>query len=484
MSATLILIIFVLYTLILFSIAFFTSKKAKTDSFFVGERKMSWPIVAYGMIGASLSGVTFISIPGDVQNSFMSYLLVVLGNLVGYFVIAYLLLPIYYKMNLTTIYTYLSNRFGTFSHKTSSIFFILSKIFGAAGRLFLVAFVLHTFVFSAFNIPFWITASLFIGLIICYTYKGGIKTIVWTDTLQTTFMIASLIICFIMIAKSLNISSTNLIGRVFDHQYSQIIISDVNSRYFFLKQFLSGIFMAIAFNGLDQDMMQKNLSCKDIKSAQKNIISMSITMLPVVFLFLILGVSLYIFADYHSINLPHKTDEVFPLIMLQHLGPAAAVVFLIGLVSAAYSSGDSALTSLTTSFCVDFLDFEGKNKNLPEEDKKRKRIKVHVTFAIIMIFIMLLFKQLSNQSIITTIFDIAGYTYGPLLGLFSVGIFTKIQLKDRYVPIVAILAPTLCFILTYISKTYWGYTFGFEKIILNALLTIIGLLMIRKTSQR
>ncbi len=383
-------------------------------------------------------------------------------------------------MKLTTIYTYLKERFGNVSYKTGSMFFIMSKLFGAAGRLFLVAFVLHTFVFQAINVPFFVTALIFIGLIIFYTYKGGIKTIVWTDTLQTTFMIASLVLCFVFIAKSMNISALSLFSDVSNHTYSKVFITDVNSRYFFLKQFLSGIFMAIAFNGLDQDMMQKNLSCKNLRSAQKNMISMSIVMLPVVLLFMILGVALYIFSEYNGLAIPAQTDKVFPEIMLHHLGPVAAIVFLLGLVSAAYSSGDSALAALTTSFCVDFLGFETSRKSLPEEAKKKLRIKVHFSFAIIMVLLMMVFKSLNNQSIITTIFDIAGYTYGPLLGLFAIGVFSKMKVKDKYVPVVAIAAPVICYILSYVSKTYWGYAFGFEKILINGLLTVIGLLLIRR----
>ena len=454
MPTWLILIAFLSFTIALFVVSYFTSKKAKTDTFFVGERKMPWPLVAYGMIGASLSGVTFISIPGDVYNSHMSYLMVVFGNMIGYLVIAYVLLPIYYKMHVTTIYTYLQQRYGNISYRTGSTFFIISKLLGAGGRLYLVAFVLHTFIFKEWNMPFVLTAVIFIGLIMFYTYRGGIKTVIWTDTLQTTFMILSLILCFVFIAKLLNISFGGLLRQVFDHPYSELIITDVSSRYYFMKQFFSGIFITIAMNGLDQDMMQKNLSCRNLKSAQKNIISMSLTMIPA------------------------STDQLFPEIMLHHLGPVAGIVFLIGLISAAYSSGDGALTALTTSFCVDFLGFEGKRANLPESEKKKLRTKVHFSFAFIMILLMLAFKALNNQSIITTIFDIAGYTYGPLLGLFAFGLCSKSKLRDKYVPVVAILAPVITYIVCYISPRYWNYSFGFEKILFNGALTVIGLICI------
>lgn len=478
MPTWLILIAFLSFTIALFVVSYFTSKKAKTDTFFVGERKMPWPLVAYGMIGASLSGVTFISIPGDVYNSHMSYLMVVFGNMIGYLVIAYVLLPIYYKMHVTTIYTYLQQRYGNISYRTGSTFFIISKLLGAGGRLYLVAFVLHTFIFKEWNMPFVLTAVIFIGLIMFYTYRGGIKTVIWTDTLQTTFMILSLVLCFVFIAKLLNISFGGLLRQVFDHPYSELIITDVGSRYYFMKQFFSGIFITIAMNGLDQDMMQKNLSCRNLKSAQKNIISMSLTMIPVVALFLILGVALYIMAESQGIPIPASTDQLFPEIMLHHLGPVAGIVFLIGLISAAYSSGDGALTALTTSFCVDFLGFEGERANLPESAKKKLRTKVHFSFAFIMILLMLAFKALNNQSIITTIFDIAGYTYGPLLGLFAFGLCSRSKLRDKYVPIVAILAPVITYIVCYISPRYWNYSFGFEKILLNGAMTVIGLICI------
>ena len=481
MSTQLILIAFLSFTLLLFIVSVLTSKRAKNDTFFIGERKMSWPVVAYGMIGASLSGVTFISIPGDVYNSHFAYMMVVFGYLVGYAVIAFVLLPIFYKMRVTTIYTYLQKRYGNVSYRTGSSFFIISKLLGAAGRLFLVAYVLHVFIFQQWNIPFWITTVFFIGLILAYTFKGGLKTVVWTDTLQTTFMILSLILCFYFIAQSMDLSFSSLFHRVFQHPYSKMIITDWGSRYNFVKQFIGGAFIAMTMTGLDQDMMQKNLSCKDLKSSQKNVMLMSLTMMPVIFLFLIMGVALYIFAETNGIVIVKgQTDQVFPEIMLHYLGPVAGIVFLIGLISAAYSSGDGALTALTTSFCIDFLDFDGKRANLSETAKKRIRMIVHFSFAIIMIVLMLLFKALNNNAIITTIFDIAGYTYGPLLGLFAIGIFTKIQLNDKYVPIVAIIAPVIGFILSYYSPKWFGYSFGFEKILINGALTAFGLWLIRK----
>ena len=481
MSTELILTSFLLFTFLLFVVSFLTSRRAGNDTFFTGERKMSWIVVAYGMIGATLSGVTFISIPGDVYNSYFSYLMVVIGYLAGYAVIAFVLLPVFYKLRVTTIYTYLKHRYGLTSYKTGSYFFIISKLFGAAGRLFLVAYVLHNFIFEAMNVPFVITAILFIALIMIYTFRAGIKTVVWTDTLQTTFMILSLILSFYFISKSLNVSFAQLINKVFNHDYSKMVITDWHSRYNFLKQFIGGAFIAMTMTGLDQDMMQKNLSCKDLKSAQKNVVTMSLTMVPVILMFLILGVALYIFADANAIPVVKgQTDNLFPSVMLKHLGGFAGIFFLIGLISAAYSSGDGALTSLTTTFCIDILDFDGKRSSLSENKKKNLRTMVHFSFAFLMIIIMLIFKKLNNNAIITTIFDIAGYTYGPLLGLFALGLFSKINLNDRLVPLIAILAPIGCYILGYVFQRYFNYAFGFEKILINGLLTTIGLLMIRK----
>ena len=474
MSTSLIFICFLAYTLMIFAISFITSRKAKNESYFIGERKSSWPIVAYGMIGASLSGVTFISIPGDVYNSGFSYMMVAFGYLLGYAIIATVLLPIYYKLKLTTIYTYLQQRFGSVSYHTGSTFFILSKMLGAAGRLFLVAYVMQKFVFDAWNVPFILTATIFVAFIVLYTFKGGIKTIIWTDTLQTTFMILSLIVCFFIIIKTLNTNFSDMVSQIFQHEYSKMIVTDWNSRLHYLKQFFGGAFIAVTMTGLDQDMMQKNLSCRNLKSAQKNMFLMSSCLIPVNFLFLVMGIGLYIFANSQGIAIPAQTDELFPLIMLKHLGPVAGVVFLIGLISAAYSSGDGALTALTTSFCIDFLGFDGKRKNLSEEKKKSIRIKVHFTFAALMVLLIVLFNKLNDNSIITTIFMIAGYTYGPLLGLFALGIFTKIDINDKYVPVVAIVAPVLCYLLNRI------FPFGFALIIVNGALTFLGLLLISK----
>lgn len=478
MSPKLIFIAFAAFTLLLFLISFITSRNAKNETYFIGERKSPWFVVAYGMIGACLSGVTFISIPGDVYWSSFSYMMVVFGYILGYVVIAYVLLPVFYGHKVTTIYTYLQQRFGNTSYKVGSSFFLVSKLFGAAGRLFLVVFVLQNFIFDQWNIPFWVTAFFFILLVVLYTFKGGVKTVIWTDTLQTTFMIASLIICFVLIMRSLDLTFSQMIKQVFNHEYSTLIIKDWASPKHYLKQFFGGAFIAMTMTGLDQDMMQKNLSCKNLKDSQKNVMTLSFILIPVNFLFLVLGISLYIFAASRGIEIPVvngelKTDLLFPTIMLNHLTPVAVIVFLIGLISAAYSSGDGAITALTTSFCIDFLGFETKNKDLPTKQKEKIRMLVHFAFAILIILLILIFNKINDTSVINTIFIIAGYTYGPLLGLFTLGLFTKIKFKENLVPVVTILAPIVCYLLSL------KFNFGFATVIVNGLLTIIGLLLIR-----
>lgn len=477
MSPKLIFIAFAAFTLLLFLISFITSRNAKNETYFIGERKSPWFVVAYGMIGACLSGVTFISIPGDVYWSSFSYMMVVFGYILGYVVIAYVLLPVFYGHKVTTIYTYLQQRFGNTSYKVGSSFFLVSKLFGAAGRLFLVVFVLQNFIFDQWNIPFWVTAFFFILLVVLYTFKGGVKTVIWTDTLQTTFMIISLILCFILIIKELNVSFSEMMTQVFNHEYSKMIITDISSPKHYLKQFFGGAFIAMTMTGLDQDMMQKNLSCKNLKDSQKNVMTLSFILIPVNFLFLVLGISLYIFAASKGIEIPVvngelKTDLLFPTIMINHLSPVAVIVFLIGLISAAYSSGDGAITALTTSFCIDFLGFETTNKNLPAKRKQKIRILVHFAFAALIIFLILIFNKINDTSVINTIFIIAGYTYGPLLGLFTLGLFTKVKFKEKLVPVVTLAAPIICYLLSL------KFNFGFTTVIVNGVITILGLLLI------
>jgi Na+/proline symporter len=479
MNPLTILLIFSVYTSLLFVIAWFTSRRSNNETYFIGNRQSPWFVVAYGMIGASLSGVTFISIPGDVATSHLSYMMIVIGYLLGYAVIAQVLLPLYYNLNLTSIYSYLETRFGFFSYKTGAFFFILSRSIGASFRVYLVVNVLQLFVFDAWNIPFVVTVVLFMGLIILYSFRGGIKTIVWTDTLQTTFMITAVAVTILMISKEMNLSLGALIQAAADSEYSQMIITDWAHRHHFLKQFFAGAFIAIVMTGLDQDMMQKNLSCRNLRDAQKNIYLMSWALVPVNLLFLFLGLVLYLYAAANQVVIPGTTDNLFPVIALQHLGPAAGIVFFIGLVAAAYSSADGSLTSLTTSFSVDFLGLK-KNELLSEQRKIQIRKRVHFIMAVLLIIMILIFRSISDQSVIQKLFTIAGYTYGPLLGLYSFGLFTKFAVKDKWVPVIAVLSPVICWVLSANSEQYlWGYRFGFELLILNGMITFLGLLILR-----
>ncbi len=432
------------------------------------------------MIGASLSGVTFMSVPGWVGTTQFSYMMVVFGYLFGYFVIATVLMPLYYKLNLTSIYSYLETRFGFWSYKTGSFYFLLSRTIGASFRMFLVVNVLQIFVFDAWNIPFSMTVLIFIILILLYTFKGGIKTIIWTDTVQTTFMLLSLVLSIFLIIREMGTDFSTMFQTVIDSNYSKMVYTDWQDKRFILKQLLSGAFIAIVMTGLDQEMMQKNLSCRSLKDAQKNMFSFSISLVFANFLFLFLGAILYIFATYEGITLPERSDDLFPVIAINHLGPLAGIVFLIGLISAAYPSADGALTSLTTSFSIDFL---GMNKKSDWSEKKKEKIRytVHIGFALLLLMVIILFRTINNQAVIDKLFTVAGYTYGPLLGLYAFGMFTRFQVKDRYVPVVAILSPVICyFISDYSTVLFNGYKFGFELLILNGMITFVGLLIVRR----
>ena len=476
MSPITILLFIVAYFLVLVLVAHFTSKGANNDAFFTGSHQSPWYLVAFGMIGASLSGVTFISVPGWVATSEFSYMQMVLGYFVGYAVIATVLMPLYYRMNLTSIYTYLEERFGVYSYKTGASFFLLSRIIGAAFRLFLVAQTLQYLVFDTWEIPFWVTVAITILLIWLYTFKGGIKTIVWTDTLQTLFMLIAVGITIYYISDQLDLSLSGVWNEVENSKYSRIFFfDDWNDKRHFVKQFLSGAFLAIVMTGLDQDMMQKNLSCKNIKEGQKNMFSFSIVLIVVNFVFLVLGALLFIYANKNGIAIPEKTDNLFPEIAIHHLNSVAGVFFILGLVAAAYSSADSALTALTTSVCVDFLDI----KNKKEELKTVLRKRVHVIVSLVLFVVILIFSGINKASVISDIFKAATYTYGPLLGMYAFGLMTKRNVIDKLVPIVAIASPIICFVLNIYSETIFnGYKFGFEILILNGAITFIGLLML------
>lgn len=472
-----ILICFASYSALLFIIAYFSGKQSNNNSFFLGNRNSPWYVVAYGMIGASLSGVTFISVPGLVSQSHFSYMTIVLGYLVGYAVIAQILLPLYYRWQLTSIYTYLHKRFGAAAYTTGASFFLLSRIIGASFRMFLIIFVLQSFVFNAFGIPLWLTVIAFLSLILLYTYRAGIKTIIWTDTLQTTLMLVSVALSIYYISKGLDMSIGELWQAVQAKGWTQMIVTDIRSPRFFVKELISGAFIAIVMTGLDQDMMQKNLSCRSLKEAQKNMYWMSASLVPVNLMFLSLGAMLAYYAHSKGIVITGTSDQLFPTIALQHLGLGAGLVFIIGLIASAYSSADSALTSLTTSFCIDILHID-KKQNPQQQERSRKW--VHIAMASVLGIVIILYSLINNQAIINKLFTIAGFTYGPLLGLYSFGIFTKYKVKDKWVPLIAILSPILSyFIKLYTPILFNGYQFGFELLIINGLLVFLGLLLIR-----
>jgi len=489
MSSTIILICVLVYSLLLFAITWWTSRGANNESYYVGNRSSKWYLVAYGMIGASLSGVTFISVPGAVGTSQFGYLQVVLGYLIGYGVIAYVLLPVYYRLNLTSIYSYLQQRFGESSYKTGAFFFIISRVVGAAFRMYIVVNVLQLFVFDAMGVPFFVTVTVFIILILLYTYQGGVKTIVYTDTLQTTFMLLSVILSIVFIMQEMHLGFSDVYHKVAESQYSQTFFGDWQLKSFFPKQFFGGMFIAIAMTGLDQEMMQKNISCKTLKDAQKNVITFSAILLVVNIMFLVLGALLYIYANANSIPLMADangkvvSDSVFPNIALHYFGPVSAIFFIIGLISAAYPSADGALTALTSVFCLDFLGLKN-NATKTEAEKTKIRQRVHIGFAALLFGVIMVFKLVNNDAVVNNLFTWAGYTYGPLLGLYAFGLFTKKQIHDRWVPLICILSPVLCiFINEYSKELFNGYKFGFEMIILNGLFTFIGLWVITIPSQ-
>ncbi len=478
MSPQAIIITIIIYFAILFAISFITSKKAGNKTFFIGNKTSPWFIVAFGMIGASLSGVTFISVPGWVGSQDFSYMQMVLGYFFGYLVVANILMPVYYKLNLISIYSYLEKRFGFWSYKSGAFYFLLSRTIGAAFRLFLVANVLQITVFNHWNIPFYITVLTTIALIWLYTFRGGIKTIIWTDTLQTAFMLIAVGFTIYYISKNLNLNFGNLFDTIKNSEYSQIFnFSDYKSGNFFFKQFFAGMFITIVMTGLDQDMMQKNLSCRNIGEAKKNMLWFSIVLIFVNLVFLSLGALLFIFAHKNGIQIPEHSDDLFPVIATsKYLPPVVSLFFILGLIAAAYSSADSALTSLTTSFSIDFLNID-KIKDTETSHKIRKII--HLAFSVILFLVIMIFSLINDESVISSLFKAAGFTYGPLLGLYSFGLFTKLKIKDKFVPLIVLLSPIISYIIYKNSANwFWGYKFGFEILILNGLLTFLGLLII------
>lgn len=477
MTPILIISCIAIYFSILLLISWYTSRNANQQSYFIGNRQSAWYLVAFGLIGDSLSGVTFVSVPGAVYNQQFGYMQLVLGYLLGYLVIAKVLLPLYYRLELTSIYSYLGTRFGSNSQKTGSFFFLLSRLIGAAFRLYISATVLQLFIFDAWGIPFWLTVSVVIALILLYTYRGGIKTLVWTDTLQSGFLLLGVILSIVAIANALDLNFMGIVQTVKESPYSQVFFWDWQPKSNFFKQFFSGAFIAIVMTGLDQNMMQKNLSCKSLGEAQKNIYWFSFVLIFVNLFFVSLGALLYAYAAKMGIELPTKTDQLFPLLALNHLGVFAAIVFVLGITAATFSSADSVLTTLTTSFCIDFL---GQNPDIENTKSKNTRHLVHVAFAILLLIVIIIFQKINNDAVINSVFTAAGYTYGPLLGLFGLGLFTKISVKDPWVPVICVISPIVVWILDKNSVNWLGgYKFGFELLMLNGLITFIGLMMIR-----
>ena len=472
------------YFALLVGISFVTGKEDTNADFFTANRTSPWYIVAFGMVGASLSGVTFISVPGWIEASKFSYFQVVLGYGFGYFVVAYVLLPVYYRNKVTSIYEYLNSRFGPNSHQAGALFFFISRVLGASFRLFLVAIVMQQFIFDAWNVPFEVTVILSVLLIWVYTQKGGIKTIVWTDTLQTTLMILAVFLSIAYINHALGWSFFDFLNSQELTQYNKVFVTDsFLSRSHFLKSFIGGAFITICMTGLDQDMMQKNLSCKNLGDAQKNMIVFSVVLVIVTGLFMLLGALLFIYAKKEGIAIPlmdgqAKTDLLFPEIALNgNLGIGVAITFILGLIAAAYSSADSALTSLTTSFCVDFLRLE--EKEVSQQKKIRKQ--VHVAMSVLLILVVIAFKYILDRNVIDGLLTVAGYTYGPLLGLFAFGIFTSYQIKDRWVWPVVMIAVIITSMLGSIDASSIGeYQIGYELLPLNGLFTFIGLILIRR----
>lgn len=477
MSPILVFSVIAGYFILLMIIAHFTAKNSDAESFFTANRQSPWYLVAFGMIGASLSGVTFISVPGEVGNSHWAYFQMVLGYLLGYLVIATVLLPLYYKLNLVSIYQYLNTRFGRNAYKTGAFFFLISRVVGASFRLFIVATVLQIAFFDAFNIPFSVSVFVTIALIWLYTFKGGIKTIVWTDTLQTLFMLLAVGISISIISSQLHLSFGDLFQILQSSKLSDTFIWAWDAPKNFFKQFFAGAFIAIVMTGLDQDMMQKNLTCRSLEDAQKNVFWFSIVLIFANLLFLSLGVLLYHFVEVNGIDLTQTTDGLYPYLALNHFGLLGGVVFLLGVTAAAYSSADSALTALTTSFYIDFLDKD------PATSDSKNRILVHFGFSVLIFLVILVFDAINDDSVINSVFRVAGYTYGPLLGLYAFGLFTNRAIKDRWVPAVCILAPVLTYIINE-NAVQWlgGYRFGFELLLVNGLLTFIGLALLTKKS--
>jgi Na+/proline symporter len=476
MSPLLLFSFVVAYFLLLLTVAWYTGRNSNNESFFIGNKNSNWVLVAFGMVGTSLSGVTFVSVPGAVAKESFAYFQITLGYLIGYLGIAYILLPLYYRLNLTSIYNYLHNRLGFTSYKTGAGFFILSRILGATARLYLVVNILQDAILNSFHVPFWATTLIILAMILLYTYEGGVKTIVWTDTLQTTCMLLGLVICVFYILSQLHMGFGDSLQAMGEKGYSKIFFTDPNSKLFFLKQILAGAFITITMTGMDQEMMQKNISVKTLKDSQKNVISMSLVLMLVILIFLFLGGLLYLYAN--QLNLPVAGDKLFPTIALEHMPPFVSVIFIIALISALFPSADGAITALTSTFCIDIIGMQ-RRTDMDDVVKKKTRQRVHLAFALIFLLFVMMFKWINDSSMIGLLLKVATFTYGPLLGLFTFGIITKRTVTDRLVPYVCVAAPVICFLLDRFQKQLFGsFELGLELLIINGALTFIGLWLV------
>jgi Na+/proline symporter len=481
MTPGLVLTIIIIYFSVLICIAVVTSRGADTHTFFTANRQSPWYLVAFGMIGSSLSGVTFISVPGNVGKIGFGYFQIVLGYLVGYWVIIGVLMPLYYRLNLISIYTYLEKRFSFWSYKTGAFFFIVSRTIGSALRLYLAATVLQLFLFDAWHVPFFITVATTLVLIWVYTFRGGVKTIVYTDAFQTIFLVSAVCITVWQISSEMGWSFSEMVSNIETSKYARMFYFDnPKETTYFWKYFIGGAFITITMTGMDQEIMQKNLTCKTLGDAQKNMFWFSLTLVVVNLLFLTLGALLYMYANANGIAIPTTTDDLYPQMALNNFGLIVGVFFLLGITASSYASADAALAGLTTSFCIDFLNFKDK----PEEVKKRQKFMVHLGFSLLFLLIIVIFREINERSVIDAVLGIATYTYGPLLGLFSFGLFTRLKVRDHLVPAICVLSPLLSWLISSNSvQIFNGYKIGLEILVINGLITFLGLLLISKPSE-
>lgn len=498
MSATLLFSFVIGYFILLLLVAWYTSRNSNNESFFIGNRNSNWMLVAFGMIGTTLSGVTFVSVPGGVGKESFAYFQILVGYLIGYFAIAFVLLPLYYRMNLTSIYNYLSSRLGFQSYKTGASFFILSRTLGATARLYLVVKILQDAILSSFGVPFWVTTLIILIMILIYTYEGGVKTIVFTDTLQTTFMLTGLVVCVVYILNAMHMNIGSAISEMADKGYSKILFTNPDNKLFFVKQILAGAFITITMTGMDQEMMQKNISVRTLKGSQKNVVTLSLILTVVILLFLVLGGLLFMYSEklgasyvtvaengkeitrYMLEGKDASADKLFPVIALNYMPPIVSIIFIIALISALFPSADGAITALTSSFCIDILGLQ-RNKVWDDKQKKAIRQRVHLVFATVFLIFVLIFKEVDSPSMISVILKVAGYTYGPLLGLFTFGIITKREVYDKWVPAICILSPIICYFLDKHQSALLGnFEIGLELLIINGLITFLGLFLVSR----